>query len=247
MILAASERPVAFSVHLWTWPNRPLKRYDDRAVSEPQKHTPHVMGQPHPGPWAFWSYLCSAHTTAITRHPRVISHHPHATRALNLEKSFFTPYVWAILHPRGGPRHPHHLGHPAPQGVFSTHTTWTVLHPRGHPSYPTPCRLPCHLQYTGPRPALWALLHPTLHLAHAMRALLRSADVSSPTLGELCAHSHAVRGIPLLAGAPSLGSREPSAAPSCPVAPPLIKAEGQLTLPGLRAGTLCSPLRSRSP
>lgn len=77
MILAASERPVAFSVHLWTWPNRPLQRYDDRAVSEPQKHTQHVVGQTHPGPWAFWSYLCSTHTTGIILHPRVISHHPH--------------------------------------------------------------------------------------------------------------------------------------------------------------------------
>lgn len=31
MILAASERPVDFSVHLCTWPNRPLPRQDGAA------------------------------------------------------------------------------------------------------------------------------------------------------------------------------------------------------------------------
>lgn len=118
--------------------------------------------------------------------------------------------------------HPIYVGHPAPQrvspqptepspsctpgGVPVTHTTQAVLHPRGHPSYPTPCQLPCHLQYTGPRPALWALLHPTLHLTHTMRALLHSADISSHTLCKPSAHSHAVRYIPLLAMAPSISS-----------------------------------------
>ena len=75
-------------------------------------------GQPYLGPWAFWSYPNSTYATGITLPLRgIIVTAPHY--CLNLEKSFFTPQIWAILHPRGVPH---------------SHTTQAILHPRGHSS-----------------------------------------------------------------------------------------------------------------
>lgn len=53
IILAASKRPVDLSVHLWTWPNRPLQRHNDTAGWEPKRLTTH-MGS-HPVPCTLWS------------------------------------------------------------------------------------------------------------------------------------------------------------------------------------------------
>lgn len=58
MTLAASERPVDFSVHLWTWPNRPLQT---RRHSRLRAHEARPDAAGMPMPRAFWSQPSSLH------------------------------------------------------------------------------------------------------------------------------------------------------------------------------------------
>ena len=172
---------MAFSVHLCTWPNRPLQTHDDPAGSEPQRLTPHMVRQPHPGPWAFWSFLCSTHTPRLTLHPRGITVIP--PTALG-----FPEPGEELLHlscTPGVPPHPH------PPGPSCTLEDIT-LHP---------CCLSCHLQHRGPiLTPCGAPLHPTL--PHCMGPP-HPADISLPTFVSSLSRC---AGDPT----PGRGSREPS-------------------------------------
>lgn len=153
-----------------------------------------------------------------------------------------------ILHPRRCPCHPHHLGHPAPQGVFSP---------------PTPPRQSCTLEdiplttphvssratsstwvpgpHCGPSCTLHFISLTPCGPSCTPRISPHPLFVSPPPTLMLCGTSHSWRW--LHQSVPENHQRHPAVQLPCPS----IKAEGQLTLPGLHAGTLCSPLRSRSP